>query len=153
MNDAEFAALEDRLVGHRFPGGTFVVEDYERWLSHDAIQTGELPPPSLHPVWIVLGVLRGMGITLDDLIELAEGSLEEGVVFGETELEQLEPLAAGVTYRVHGGIKSLVRRRGRRAGVIDILTFELHITDESGKEFGVSRQAFIFRRKGVADAP
>ena len=98
-----------------FPGGTFVVEDYERWLSHDAMQAPTLPDGVLHPAWIVLGALRGMGITLDDFIELAGATPDDGVVFGETDYEQHALLRSDTEYTVRGGIASVTRREGKRA--------------------------------------
>lgn len=144
--------LRRRLVGHRFPGGTFRVESYERWLSHDAMQTSEIAAPVLHPVWVLLGALRGMGMTIDDLIELAGARNDEGVVFGETVLEAGRPLVSDETYVVHGAITELKRRESRRAGVIDLITFRLQIDDSDGAQVAASTQTFVFPRAGGADA-
>ncbi len=149
MTDAD--ALRERLVGRPFPGGTFTVPEHERWLAHDAIQAPELPAPLLHPVWILMGALRGMGMALDDLIELAEATPEDGVLFGETEIEQRTPLRSGVAYSVVGEITEVVRRQGRRAGPFDVLSFELRIAEPSGAVAAVSRQSFVFPRRAEAD--
>lgn len=146
MTDAAFADLERRLTGHAFPGGTFVVEEYERWLAQDAMQAVVPVAPLLHPVWVVLGALRGMGVTIDELMELADARPTDGVVFGETELRQVTPLRADASYRVRGGVTSIVRRTGKRAGVFDALTFELEILDPDGALAAVSSQTFIIRR-------
>jgi hypothetical protein len=141
------ADLQQRLVGYRFPGGSFRVEEYERWLSHDAMQVEGIDPPLLHPVWVLLGALRGMGMTIDALVELAGSKADEGVVFGETILEHHRPLRTDQTYAVHGSITELRRRHSRRAGVIDLLTFRLQIDDEAGHQVGATTQTFIFRRE------
>jgi hypothetical protein len=141
------ADLQERLVGHALPGGTFVVEDYERWLSHDALQAPPLPEGVLHPAWIVLGALRGMGISLDDLIELAGATPEDGVVFGETDYEQHAPLRSDTEYTVRGAVTSVTRREGRRAGAFDVLVIELNIEQADGALAAVSRQSFIFFRE------
>jgi hypothetical protein len=147
-----FAELEARLVGHPFPGGTFLVEEFERWLSHDGLQAPDIPPPTLHPVWVVLGALRGMGMTIEQLIELADATPDDGVVFGETWLEQHRPLQAGVEYTVSGGVTSLVRRQGKRAGLFDVLTFELELCEPGGETAAVSSQSFVIRRGRTGDA-
>jgi hypothetical protein len=141
------ADLERRLVGHAFPGGPLVVEDYERWLSHDAMQAPPLPAGVLHPAWIVMGALRGMGVTLEELIELAGATPEGGVVFGETDYEQHAPLRSDSPYTVRGGVASVTRREGRRAGTFDVLVIELTIEDGDGAPVAVSRQSFIFFRE------
>ncbi|MFN8224796.1 MAG: hypothetical protein U0R50_16300 [Gaiellales bacterium] len=146
MTSPGIAELKRSLEGHVFPGGEFVVEDYERWLSHDAMQAAPLPEGVLHPVWILLGALRGMGVTLDELIELGGSSPDDGVVFGETDYEQHAPLRTGVTYRVSGGVKSVTRRAGKQGGVFDVLVVELRIDEAGGAPAAVSRQSFIFFR-------
>lgn len=149
---ASEAELRERLVGHRFPGGAFKVEDHERFLSHDAMLAPPLEAPLLHPVWVLLGALRGMGITIDELIELGDATPADGVVFGETILDQKRPLRSGEDYVVHGGIVDLRRRTGKRAGTFDLLTFRLQIDDADGNEVAASTQTFVFPRKGVDDA-
>jgi hypothetical protein len=143
----DIADLQERLVGHAFPGGTFVVEGYERWLSHDAMQAPTLPDGVLHPAWIVLGALRGMGLTIDELIELAGATPQDGVVFGETDFEQHAPLASDREYRVRGGVTAVTRRQGKRVGTFDVLAFELVIEDARGATAAVSRQSFIVLRE------
>jgi hypothetical protein len=139
--------LEQRLVGRPFPGGTFVVEDYERWLSHDAMQAPPLPAGVLHPAWIVLGALRGMGLTIDELTELAGATPDDGVVFGETDYEQHALLRSDTEYTVRGGVTSVTRREGKRVGAFDVVVLELTIEDPDGALAAVSRQSFIFFRE------
>ncbi|GGL94651.1 hypothetical protein [Nakamurella endophytica] len=143
--------LRERLVGHPFPGGSFRVAEYERWLSHDAMRSPALAAPLLHPVWILLGALRGMGISIDELTGLAGAGAHDGTVFGETEMEQRRPLRADVEYTVRGGVADLVRRVGRRAGTMDLLTFRLEIVEPTGEVAAVSSQTFVFPRRD-ADA-
>lgn len=142
--------LRARLVGHEFPGGVFRVAAYERWLSHDAMHAPRLPDGVLHPVWILLGALRGMGVTIDDLTELAEVGPGDSTVFGETVFEQAEPLRTDVEYRVRGGIRDLARREGRRAGTMDLMTFRLELVAPDERVVAVSEQTFVFLRKGAA---
>lgn len=148
--DPAFAAFRERVVGTRFPGGVFTVEEYERWLSHDAMHAPALPAGLLHPVWVLLGALRGMGITTDELTAIADAGAHDGTLFGETELEQRAPLRAGVEYAVRGGVTDLVRRESQRAGRIDLMTFRLEIVSPGGEVAAVSVQTFIFpRRSGI----
>jgi hypothetical protein len=146
MSDS-FDELRARVVGARFPGGTFRVEDYERWLSHDAMHAPPLPAGLLHPVWILLGALRGMGLSTDELTALADADSRDGTLFGETEFEQHRVLRAGVEYAVRGEVSDLVRREGTRAGRIDLMTFRLEIVETTGEVAAVSTQTFVFPRR------
>lgn len=140
--------LQRRVVGHRLPGGSFEIADYERWLGHDAMLAPPLPDGLLHPVWILLGALRGMGVDTEELVGLVEARPTDGVLFGETALEQHIPLRAGRSYAVTGEVTDLTRRTGRRAGTMDLLTFTLSITDPDGALAAVSTQTFIIMRSG-----
>jgi hypothetical protein len=144
--DATFEARRERLVGYKFPGGEFRVQPHERWLSHDGMRSVDIPEPILHPSWILLGGLRGMGISIDDLIRLADSEPDAGVVFGETELEQFEPLIADQRYLVSGEITDLRRRVSQRAGVIDLLDFRLDIKNEAGDLVASHTETFAFPR-------
>lgn len=146
----DLAWLRERVIGHRLPGGSFEIADYERWLGHDAMLAPPLPDGLLHPVWILLGALRGMGVDTDELVGLAEAKPEDGVLFGETTLEQHVPLRSGVRYTVTGEVTDLTRRTGRRAGTMDLFTFELSIHDPDGALAAVSGQTFIIMRSGGA---
>jgi hypothetical protein len=138
--------LRARVVGVRLPGGSFQVPEYERWLSHDAMLAPPLPDGVLHPVWILLGVLRGMGTSIEDLVGLVDADPEDGVLFGETTLDQHTPLRAGVAYAVTGRVTDVQRRTGRRAGTMDLLTFELTVHEPAGTVAAVSVQTFIILR-------
>lgn len=145
MPEPGFDELRSRVVGTTLPGGTFTVADYERWLAHEALQSPALPDGLLHPVWVVIGALRGMGMTLEQLTALADAG--EGTLLGEAELEQSQPLRTGVTYTVRGAITDLVRRQSRKIGTIDLLTFRIEILDDAATTVAATTQVFILPRE------
>src|SRR5690606_16062146 len=106
--------------------------------------------PTLHPVWILLGALRGMGMTIDELTALGGAGPYDGTVFGETVMEQNVPLEAETEYTVRGGVTDLVRREGKRAGLMDLMTFRLELVDPEGVVAAVSEQTFVFPRRSAA---
>lgn len=150
MSIPDIDELRSRVVNHAFPGGTFRVPEYERWLSHDAMHAPPIEAPVLHPVWILLGALRGMGVSIDDLTALVGAGAHDGTVFGETVMEQHQPLRADTEYVVRGGVVDLVRREGRRAGLMDLMTFRLELVDPEGVVAAVSEQTFVFPRRSAA---
>lgn len=139
------ADLRDRLVGHRFPGGTVTVEPYEAWLGHNAMRSPSAGSDLLDPLWILVVGLRGMGTDIAGVIELAAAGPEDGVLFGELGLRQDTPLRPGVEYRVQGGIVDVSRREGRRAGVFDTLAFELELS-QAGIPVAAVSSSFLFPR-------
>ena len=74
-------------------------------------------------------------------------SAADGPMFGEAGLEFREAMRVGETYRVEGGITSAARKTGKRAGVFDIVSFELRVVEPSGVVAAVSTNSFIFPRR------
>jgi hypothetical protein len=139
------------VAGTPVSGGTFVVAEYERVISHGALDAPPIVAPLLHPVWTILGALRGMGTDLSEVFALADAT-EDGTLFGEVEFEQRAALRAGVEYAVRGAITDLVRREGRRAGPFDILSLKLEIVDPTGEVAAAVTQFFVIPRGRPPDA-
>jgi hypothetical protein len=144
----ELAELE-KIVGSPFPGGRFTIEPYEHWLLCDVVQ-GERPANGVaHPLYAYNAALAGMGMSVDDLFTLCGATAADGPMFGEHETEIREPLRVGSTYDVSGRITRVDRKEGRKAGVFDLVFFELDIADpESGEVKAVVRNSFVFPRRG-----
>lgn len=147
----DIEALRGRLVGHRFPGGTVVVEPYEAWLGHDAMRSPAVDRQHLDPLWVLVVGLRGMGTDIAGLIELAGAAPEDGVLFGELGLRQDAVLRPGVEYDVQGGIVDVTRRRGRRAGAFDTVSFRLELRAD-GEPVAAVSSSFLFPRAGAEAA-
>ena len=137
----------EALKGQSFPGGTYTIEPYRHWLMNDAV--GDIPSTSgpASPMEIYYGAMGGLGLTLDELGALAGATAADGPMFGEAELEQRRPLQVGETYTVRGAVTDVVRKEGRRAGVFDIVTFQLELVAPDGEVAGVSTNSFVFPRR------
>jgi acyl dehydratase len=148
----DIEALRTKLVGHRFPGGTVTVAPHEAWLGHDAMCSPNRGSATLDPLWILVAGLRGMGLDVAGVIDLAGATTEDGVLFGELGLRQDVPLQAGVEYAVSGAIVEVTRRTGRRAGAFDMVAFELQLHAGETPVASVT-SAFLFPRPTAAPAP
>jgi hypothetical protein len=134
------------LVGHRFPGGRARVDDWLDALWCDATLS-ERHPPHAHPGLAYVACLEGSGVSIQDLFDLMEADAGSGAVFGEQRLEFRAPLVIGRDYEVDGEVTSVVRKRGRRAGVFDMLTFVLRLREPGAAEPAVvTENTFIFPR-------
>ena len=138
----------EALKGRSFPGGTYTIEPYRHWLMNDAV--GDAPTTSgpASPMEIYYGAMGGLGLTLDELFAIAGATAADGPMFGEAEIEQRRPLEVGETYTVRGAFTDVVRKEGRRAGVFDIVTFQLELVAPDGEVAGVSTNSFVFPRRG-----
>lgn len=141
--------LED-LVGTEFPHGSFTIEPYEHWLCVNAVMSPPLPEGVAHPMYAYFAAIRGMGKTLDEVFADAESSAADGPMFGEAGLEFHGGLEVGATYTVRGRYTSALRKKGKRAGVFDIVGFELEIVDEAGAVVAVSSNSIVYPRRETA---
>ena len=140
-------ALRDRLVGHRLPGGQLRVEPYEASLAHDAMRAEGFGSDVLHPLWIFVGGVRGMGTTIEALCALMDASPVDGVLFGELGIEQRSLMRAGVDYEIRGAITDVARREGKRIGTFDVMTFRLEVLEHDGAVVGTTTSSFVFPRR------
>jgi hypothetical protein len=137
------------LAGYAFPGGTVVVPYWMNWLWADSVSAQD-PSPYVHPVLVYYAAVQGSNITFEEIFELMDAAADSGVVAGEQSLEFSRPIEIDREYEVAGGITAVIRKRGRRAGVFDMLTFELSLQelDASGPA-AISTMTFIFPRTEV----
>ncbi len=140
------AQLRDELIGRRFPTGTFTIKPHESWLTCDAILSPPLPDDLAHPMYAYYAALGGMGLTIEELFEIAHSSSDDGPMFGEGGIELHRPLYVGETFTIQGGIQDVVRKSGR-SGTFDIISFKLDLIDQEGKVAAVSTNSFIFPRR------
>ena len=113
-----------------FPHGSLVVEPYEDWLARDAIGADQTDGDLLHPSWILIGALRGAGFDLGEIIALCGATWDDGILFGEARVEQIEPLRRSPEYAIAGSFLDVERRTGRRVPEFDLVTYEMRIEHE-----------------------
>ncbi|HUA72321.1 MAG TPA: hypothetical protein VMA96_14600 [Solirubrobacteraceae bacterium] len=133
------------LAGRRFPAGTYTLPEYVCWLWSDAAQ---LPPAyEAHPAVAHVVASYGMSVTVQDILDMMDAAPEGGVTFGEFGVEYHGALRAGATYECDAEVLEVERKRGRRAGVFDKLSFKVTIR-EKGSEAAVAvcTNAWIFPR-------
>jgi hypothetical protein len=132
----------ETLPGRAFPGGSFLITAQEDATMRDVVGAPPRTGDVAHPIWMFAGPQRAMGISIDDLFGWCGSSAADGPMLGETQLTMPGPLLVGHRYAVTGGIVAATRKQGRRAGVFDIVTFELNLAGG-----GQCRTSFVFPRR------
>lgn len=130
------------LVGTRLPDGRHTIEPdaHRRWVQ--ATYGEPWASPFAHPVYLFLVAHCGMGISLTAFFELIGTRLEDGVMFGQGDLEQRRPLRVGGSYRVATEIAAVERKQGAALGPFDLVTCRLEVGDEAGVA-GVSLESYV----------
>jgi hypothetical protein len=134
------------VVGHRFPGGTYTIENWENVLMSDATGVPPLPDGIAHPALLFHVPLAGVGTRVADIFELCHAESDEAVRAGEYRWVLHEPLRVGVTYRMSGEFLGVERKEGRRGGLMDIVTFVIELHDESDRPTAEAIGSWIFLR-------
>ena len=80
-----------------------------------------------HPIYYYVATQVAMGKTVAELCALCDFDVQEGPMMASSEVRFARPLKADTPYRVSGEILSLVRKRSRKLGVMDVLTYRLRL--------------------------
>jgi hypothetical protein len=143
MDEAELAALR----AHRFPGGTATIARWENWLLCDALQVDPPPGDLAHPAFLFHLPLRGVGLDIGSILALGRPDSEDAVRAGGYRWTLHQLLRVETPYAFSGGIVGAERKRGRRAGLMDVLTFRIDVHDD-GAPVATAETICLFLRSG-----
>ena len=87
---------------------------------------------SAHPIYYYLATQVAMGKTVAGLCEVCEFDVDDGPMMGSSGVRFAKPLQVGQDYKVTGEILSLVRKKSRKLGVMDVLTYRLRLHPATG---------------------
>lgn len=138
--------LDSELSGTELPGDTTTITGFESAIADHALLAPAPDGQNAHPLWYLIIALRGMGISVDQLCELAAKLPEDTLLFGTCEIEQLVPLVVGSTYRTTARITETDRRTTRDGSVLDSITVDVRLYDDLDVEAGSVISVYLFKR-------
>lgn len=133
-------------VGYRFPGGEYLLEPYKNWLTNDVVGAPNDENELAHPMFCYYAALNTMGVSLEEFFALFDATSDDGVMFGEAEIEIKAAMIPGSTYVVAGEVTAVERKTSKKLGIFDLVEFELTL-HEAEQLVGISRNSFIFPRE------
>lgn len=109
---------------------------------------GVTPAPNgqAHPSYYYTATQVGMGLTVRELCERCDFDVENAPMMATSEAQFLKPLMTDTPYRVRGHIESLVRKRSRKLGVMDLLDYRLRLVDLSGEAVLETKNVWVLPR-------
>ena len=135
------------LVGHRFPGGEFTIEPWENTLFCDAMECPPLPGGLAHPSYLFHAPLAGLGVGYKEIFALGRAESDDAIRAGEYDWTIHRPLMVGATYRMAGEFTGVERKRGRRAGLMDVVSFRIDVHESDGDALAATvAQSWCFLR-------
>ncbi len=87
---------------------------------------------SAHPIYYYIATQVAMGKTVAGVCETCEFDVDDGPMMGSSGVRFAGQLMVGQDYRVTGEILSLVRKKSRKLGVMDVLTYRLRLHPAAG---------------------
>jgi hypothetical protein len=134
------------LVGWTFPGGTTSIEHWQNFLLTDVMCHAPLPDDLVHPAACFNTPLAGMGMSFADFFAVCHAESDDAIRAGEYTFDIHRPLREDIEYRVEGHIVDVVRKRGGRIGLFDLVTFVLTMTQPDGEVALTATNSWVFLR-------
>lgn len=135
------------LVGHRFPGGTYRVANWENWLLTDCTGRAPLPDTLVHPVVLFHAPILGAGTSITELFQLGQASGAGSVGLESYDWEYFQALREDVVYRVGGGVVEAERTTNSMGSIVDRVAFRIELHDGDTLAARVTNR-WKFRRDG-----
>lgn len=103
-----------------------------------------------HPIYYYIATQVAMGQTVAGLCAVCEFDVEDGPMMGSSAARFSRQLRTGATYKVTGEILSLIRKRSRKLGVMDVLTYRLRLHELDGTTVVETDNVWVLPRKELA---
>jgi hypothetical protein len=142
---ASIEKLKAALEGRRFPGGLIGVERHESLIADHALRAEDGDRELAHPIWFVIASMRGMGISVDDLCELAGKEAGDTLLYGTVEVVLERPLEVDRTYRTTAEVTGVDRRTTRDGATLDSVVVRVGVRDDA-ETYGSVTSTYLFKR-------
>jgi hypothetical protein len=141
----DFHTLHAELAGRRLPGGSITIARHEAAICDLALRT-DVDHETAHPMWFVIASLRTMGITVDELCDLAHRAEGDTLLFGECRVDQRRPLGVGEICSATAGVTDVSTRSLRDGTRMDSVTVVVELGVVSPGDSGTVTSTYLFRR-------
>lgn len=151
MSDAETLPPAPDVAGVSLDGTrvfTISAEENARLCRSTGVEPA--PDGGAHPVYYYIATQVAMGKTVAGVCEVCEFDVEDGPMMGSSGVRFSTPLKVGESYKVTGEILSLVRKRSRKLGVMDVLTYRLRLHTLAGVQVLETDNVWVLPRKELA---
>lgn len=103
-----------------------------------------------HPIYYYVATQVAMGKTVAELCAACDFDVDDGPMMGSSEVRFTEALKTEIPYHVSGEILGLERKRSRKLGVMDVLTYRLRLKGEDGKPVLETDNVWVLPRRDLA---
>lgn len=121
-----------KIVGHRFPGGTYVIEHWENYLLTECTGAEPLQRGMVHPVALFHVPILGSKTTIAEMFALGLAESDASIGIESYDWEMFKPLQEGTAYTINGEVLSVERRSEGRRGPHDRIQFQFTVAEADG---------------------
>ena len=100
-----------------------------------------------HPIYYYIATQVAMGKTVAGICETCEFDVDDGPMMGSSGVSFDAPLRVGESYKVTGEILGLVRKKSKKLGVMDVLTYSLRLHTLNGAQILQTENVWVLPRK------
>ena len=134
------------MLAARPPQGELRVERYEAAIADYALLAPDEDTVIAHPDWLVFGTLRSMGLSIDELLQLAGLGDDDVLMIGSIEVEHARPLLIEHSYTTRTRIVDVDRRTAGDGAVLDRAVVVVDVFDQPEELCGSVRSTYLFKR-------
>lgn len=126
-----------KLIGYKFPGGTYTIAHWENYLLTDCTGSKPLPNNLAHPVALFHATIMGADTSIDQMFELGQAESPFSISIESYDWELFAPLFEEMEYTVDGVItdvsritdKEKVEKKQFHGECYDRIQFQFTLTD------------------------
>jgi hypothetical protein len=137
--------LQRTLTGKRLPGADLAIADYENAIATRALRGESADQELAHSIWFIVCSLRGMGVSVNELCDLAHAGPHDTLLYGEVTIEQQLPLRVGESYRAEAVISDVGRSTLRDGSTLDKVTVLVELF-RADVRHGTISSTYLFKR-------
>jgi len=139
------------VAGFNLDGaGTFTISAVENAALCRSTGVEPARDGTAHPIYYYIATQVAMGQTVAGLCAVCDFDVEDGPMMGSSTARFAVALRTGGEYRVSGEILSVVRKRSRKLGVMDVLTYRLRLHETGGQVAVETDNVWVLPRKELA---
>ncbi len=106
---------------------------------------------SAHPIYYYVATQVAMGTTVAGLCEICEFDVEVGPMMAGSSVDFSSPIMTDHAYLVEGEILSILRKKSRKLGVMDLMEYQLRLVDPDTRDTVLSTtNSWVLPRRELA---
>lgn len=151
MTEDDDLPLPPEVIGTRLDGSeAYLISAKENATLSRSTGIEPADDGTAHPIYYYVATQVAMGKTVAELCAVCDFDIDDGPMLGSSEVRFTSPLRTGVAYTVTGEIISMERKRSRKLGVMDVLTYRLRLHEPDGSAALETDNVWVLPRRELA---